>query len=1224
MKIIKKLYIIFIISFLFVNVLAQNKYKTFGNSDIVEYRSKDGLPTNKFTNAIKTNDGYIWFSGPEGTFRFDGYEFAFVGEEYGIPEMQSIYYDSTKDMLYFASPDKFATFDGENFNSYDASSGYKLNENQGQLISFVKGDSKGRIWVGSYTPYTDKVFNGSLLYYEEGKFTLFDSETFPLDNARNFIETPFGDLIFTSHGKNTQNGDGAYIALYKNNVFTRIDNSFGFNYINSFIGDEYSSYIDSEGNTWIPFSGNFDYASAKEVKGTGVLMYDGDSFHNYPGLESYFDNDLSVVDVFCDNDDNKVYVNIDYITSTAKKVSSSTKPILELKNNRWEPTKIIEKIISTSGGDKSSSIFQYNFSRFLKSKTPPYLSLIFGTIGLSLSSVDPTQFFSKTPDGWEKYDAYNGLPVLDLDNSILISTAKGMGFLTPSNAVLLENEDGILDPDIQIPDLYADRNGLVWINYSYSQIPTYAILNNVGLNVWDGSKIKTLTTYDGLKSNTTFSPYQDINLNVWIPTDRGLTNVREIQNSDKEWIFRLKSLPSNRRVDYNVSAVYETHKNEIYVYQNYVRPKYGTITKADFFLGKIDGDTVIEIESPFSTQLQSMPYQLYTFRDDLHGRIWLQGEFAKNFEELSSTKSEIKIFNGSEWFDPPADWDIPNQQLHFVGELNNGAYYLTAGHFYNFNGEKFVDLSDSVNQNADFRILKGASVAGTLTQIQSGNYLYIRLRNSGLAIFDGTHLNFYTPRNSIIPTDIHNPIVDYRGNLFFGSQSGTVRLRGEKVDLYYDDERIAAGGASSSVMDMNGNLLKFYSGVGILVEKNIAQNAPLKITSISVNDKAYHYKFPNDFSASENSILFNYAVLNFSNPDQTKYTHMLEGYETEWSRESNLSFSEYQNLPAGNYNFRVRATIGSGEEANEASFAFMINPPLWQTWWAYGFYVLVFFGFLYTIRAVELKRQRKNSEIKESQLRAEAAEAQARVIEAENQRKTQELEEARKLQLSMLPKEIPQLPNLDIAVYLKTATEVGGDYYDFHVHLDGTLTVVLGDATGHGMMSGMMVSIMKSLFMSDRSSKDLKPFFQNSNHSIKDMHLGRLMMALTCVQFNSNKIRIANAGMPPIFIYRNNKKSVEEIAINNLPLGSIKNVDYDIIEDNIYAGDTLLMMSDGFPELVNSGNDMIGYSKAKNLFEEVSHQEPEKIISHLNAFGDQWTNGKENEDDVTFVVIKIK
>lgn len=1221
---INKLLMVLTLLFLIGNLSAQNKYKTFGNSDIVEYRSKDGLPSTKFTNSVKTNDGYVWLSGAEGTFRFDGYDFAFVGREYGIPEMQSVYYDSTKNMLYFASPDKFATFDGKNFKTYDASSGYKLNENQGQLISFVKGDSNGRIWVGSYTPFTDKMFNGSLLFFENGKFTIFNSEEFPLDNAKNFIETPFGDLIFTSYGKNTQNGDGAYIALYKNNKFTRIDNSFGFSYINSFIIDEYSSYIDLQGNTWIPFNGNLDFASKKGASGSGVLMYDGDSFYDFPGLEPYFDNGLSVIGVFCDNENNKIYVNLDYITSTTRKVPPSAKPILELKNKRWEPTKIIEQIFNAPGADNSKYDFQYNFSRFLKSNKPPYLSLIFGTAGLSLSSIDPTQFFKKTEYGWEKYDAYNGLPVLDLDNGTMLSTAKGIGFLTPSNSILLTKEEGILDQDIQIPEFYSDRNGLVWINYSYSQIPAYIVLNNLGLNVWDGTGLKTLTVNDGLKSNTTFSPYQDTNLNVWIPTDKGLTHLREIQNSDKEWIFRLKSLPSNKRADYNVSTIYETNKNEIYVYQNYVRPQYGPITKADFFLGKIDGDKVIEIASPFSEELKLMPYQLYFLREDLQGRIWLQGEFANNFEELSSTKSVIKIFKGDEWIDPPKEWNVPDQQLHFVGELDNGAYYLTAGHFYNFDGNKFIELSDSSNENADFRILKGASVAGTLTRIQSGKYLYIRLRNSGLAIFDGKNLNFYTPRNSIIPTDIHNPLVDYNGNLFFGSQSGTVRLRGEKVDLYYDDERIAAGGAASSVMDMNNNLLKFYSGVGVLVEKNIKQKAPLKITSISVNGNAYHYSFKDKFSSSENSILFNYAVLNFSNPDQTKYAHMLEGYDSEWSRESNLSFTEYQNLPAGKYNFRIRATIGGSERIGKDSFSFIINPPFWKTWWAYSFYTLVFFGFLYTMRAVELKRQKKNSEIKESQLRAEAAEAQARAIEAENQRKTKELEEARKLQLSMLPKEIPQIPNLDIAVYLKTATEVGGDYYDFHVHLDGTLTVVLGDATGHGMQSGMMVSIMKSLFMSDRSNKELKPFFQNTNKSIKDMQLGRLMMALTCVQFKSSTIKVGNAGMPSTLVHRDKGKRVEEIAINNLPLGAMNDFEYEIFETNVDIGDTILMYSDGLPELTNVDNEMFGYARVKEYFLNSIEKNPEGIVHYLKEEGLKWSTGKENEDDITFVVIKVK
>ena len=80
------------------------------------------------------------------------------------------------------------------------------------------------------------------------------------------------------------------------------------------------------------------------------------------------------------------------------------------------------------------------------------------------------------------------------------------------------------------------------------------------------------------------------------------------------------------------------------------------------------------------------------------------------------------------------------------------------------------------------------------------------------------------------------------------------------------------------------------------------------------------------------------------------------------------------------------------------------------------------------------------------QLSAEALEHEK--VKAENDRRAHELEEARQLQLSMLPKKLPNLPHLDIAAYMKTASEVGGDYYDFHTSEDGTLTIAVGDEIG--------------------------------------------------------------------------------------------------------------------------------------------------------------------------------
>ena len=74
----------------------------------------------------------------------------------------------------------------------------------------------------------------------------------------------------------------------------------------------------------------------------------------------------------------------------------------------------------------------------------------------------------------------------------------------------------------------------------------------------------------------------------------------------------------------------------------------------------------------------------------------------------------------------------------------------------------------------------------------------------------------------------------------------------------------------------------------------------------------------------------------------------------------------------------------------------------------------------------------------------------------------------------------------------------------------------------------------------------------------------------------------------------------------------------------LFTGDTILLVSDGFPELNNKHNEMFGYKRAKNSFEEVAEKIPEEIISYLKSEGNRWTDNKEPDDDVTFVVIKVK
>ena len=531
-------------------------------------------------------------------------------------------------------------------------------------------------------------------------------------------------------------------------------------------------------------------------------------------------------------------------------------------------------------------------------------------------------------------------------------------------------------------------------------------------------------------------------------------------------------------------------------------------------------------------------------------------------------------------------------------------------------------------------------------------YVWVSTYGGGLDRFDPKTKKFkrFIESNSDIPNNaVYGVLPDKKGNLWISSNDGiscfnpnTFQFRNYTVDDGLQSEEYNGG---AFYENKNGDM--YFGGVkgfNVFNPADIVDNKKLpeiEITDIKIFNKSLETgkdsPLKNQVSNTkelvlpywQNDISFEFVALHYANPSKNQYAYKLENYENDWRYVGHIRTATYTNLDPGKYIFHVKGSNNDGIWNEKGkTLALIILPPWWKTNWAYTGYFLLFVLFVFGVDRFQrhrvIAKERAASAIKEAELRAAAAEAQARAVQIENDRKTKELDEARELQLSMLPKTLPNLPHLDIAVYMKTATEVGGDYYDFHLHIDGTLTFVVGDATGHGMMSGMMVSIMKSLFMSDRTNKNLKPFFENASESIKDMNLGRLMMALTCVQIRNNKIITANAGMPPLYLYRNNLQSVEEIGINNMPLGALKNSVYEVKEIKIESGDTLLLMSDGFAELRNENNELYGYKRAKNSFEKAAQKDPEEIVDFLKNEGSRWTNDEDPDDDVTFVVIKVK
>src|SRR6185369_12737631 len=147
-----------------------------------------------------------------------------------------------------------------------------------------------------------------------------------------------------------------------------------------------------------------------------------------------------------------------------------------------------------------------------------------------------------------------------------------------------------------------------------------------------------------------------------------------------------------------------------------------------------------------------------------------------------------------------------------------------------------------------------------------------------------------------------------------------------------------------------------------------------------------------------------------------------------------------------------------------------------------------------------------------------------------------------------LPQRLPEHPRFEVAAFMRTATEVGGDYYDFHSSDDGVLTVAVGDATGHGLKAGTLVATTKGLFRVLACNPDIASTFLTVTKALKEMRFGQLYMALMIAKLDGHTMTLSSAGMPAALVYRAATRDVDEVVLPGMPLGAFLNFRYEIRE----------------------------------------------------------------------------
>ena len=169
-----------------------------------------------------------------------------------------------------------------------------------------------------------------------------------------------------------------------------------------------------------------------------------------------------------------------------------------------------------------------------------------------------------------------------------------------------------------------------------------------------------------------------------------------------------------------------------------------------------------------------------------------------------------------------------------------------------------------------------------------------------------------------------------------------------------------------------------------------------------------------------------------------------------------------------------------------------------------------------------------------------------------------------------------------------------------------------------------MVTATKVLFNLLAAEPDSVKVLQESTRIIRQLNMKNLFMALALAKLKGNHLEIAGAGMPPTLIRRAASNEVEEIHLEGAPLGSFSDFPYRAASVDLQPGDTIIMMSDGLPEMIGEDEEVFGYERVGSILRESGPLTPQGFIDRFSEVAESWANGRPQDDDMTMIVMRLK
>jgi len=254
--------------------------------------------------------------------------------------------------------------------------------------------------------------------------------------------------------------------------------------------------------------------------------------------------------------------------------------------------------------------------------------------------------------------------------------------------------------------------------------------------------------------------------------------------------------------------------------------------------------------------------------------------------------------------------------------------------------------------------------------------------------------------------------------------------------------------------------------------------------------------------------------------------------------------------------------------------------------------------------------------------------------EAERRGVQKEFEIASEVQMRLLPSQTPDYPRLDFGYFYQPAREVGGDYYDFIPFDPQRMGLVVGDVSGKGLSSALLMASLQGLVRTNLAVRqgEVARFMTELNNSLYKLtasdRYATLFFAL--VDVSNQTLHYVNAGHNPPLLFRNGTSpahgltTTESLECGGVPIGIFAQSQYRSEHVLLHGGDVLVAYTDGVVEAQNPQQEEFGEERLSDIVRSLLSLSATEIckriaerLQALVAESAQW-------DDITLVVMKVK